>query len=169
MSTPFLGQLMLASWNFANKGFALCNGQLLPINQNQALFSLFGTTYGGDGRVNFGLPNLQGRTPMSFGNGFNLGQVDGEEFHTLVANEVPTHTHTLQGTTTAASAAKPPTGNLLAATSGAATLYAGASSLQPMNAATISFVGGSQPHENRQPFLVMNWLVALQGIFPSQN
>jgi microcystin-dependent protein len=169
MSTPFLGQLMLVSWSFANRGFALCNGQLLPINQNQALFSLFGTTYGGDGRVNFGLPNLQGRTPMGFGNGFNIGQVSGQEFHTLIASEVPVHTHTLQGTTTAASLSKPPTGNLLAATSGAATLYAGAASLQPMNAATISSVGGSQQHENRQPFLVMNWLVALAGIFPSQN
>ncbi|MGB6941516.1 MAG: tail fiber protein [Bryobacteraceae bacterium] len=169
MSTPFLGQLMLASWNYANRGFALCNGQLLPINQNQALFSLFGTMYGGDGRTNFGLPNLQGRTPISFGNGFTQGAISGTESITLTAGEVPLHTHTLRGTTTAASLSKPPTGNLLAATSGAATLYAGASSLQQMNAATISTVGGSLPHENRQPFLVMNWLVALAGVFPSQN
>jgi microcystin-dependent protein len=167
--TPYLGQLILASWNYANKGFAMCNGQLLPINQNQALFSLLGTTYGGDGRVNFALPNLQGRTPVGYGSGVVIGERAGEDFHTLLATEVPTHNHTLQGTTTAASLSKPPTNNLLAATAGAATLYTGAASLSPMNGSTISFVGGSQPHENRQPFLVMTWLIALQGIFPSQN
>lgn len=89
MSTPFLGQLMLASWNYANRGFALCNGQLLPINQNQALFSLFGTMYGGDGRTNFGLPNLQGRTPISFGNGFTQGAISGTESITLTAAKYP--------------------------------------------------------------------------------
>jgi microcystin-dependent protein len=169
MSTPFLGQLMLASWNYANKGFAMCNGQLLSIQQNQALFSLFGTTYGGDGRVNFGLPNLQGRTPMSFGNSFTQGQIGGTESVTLTSQEVPLHTHQLQATTTAANLSKPPTNNLLAATAGAVTLYAAASSLQPMNPSTISTAGSSQPHENRQPFLVMNWLVALSGLFPSRT
>jgi microcystin-dependent protein len=168
MSTPFLGQLLLASWNYAPKGYAMCNGQLLPINQNQALFSLLGTTYGGDGRINFGLPNLQGRTPIGYGGGVVLGQRAGEDAHTLVSTEVPTHIHALQATTTGATAVTPG-GNLLAATSGAATLYAGVSALGAMNAATISNAGSSQPHENRQPFLVMTWCIALAGIFPSQN
>jgi microcystin-dependent protein len=163
--TPYLGQLMLASWNYATQGWAMCNGQLLSINQNTALFALLGTTYGGDGKVNFALPNLQGRTPVGFGNGIQLGQVGGEEFHTLTPNEVPSHTHPLQ----AASGANltKPGGNLVAA--GGASLFTGASSLGPMNAATIGNSGASQPHENRQPFLVMNWCIALTGIFPTQN
>jgi microcystin-dependent protein len=168
MSTPFLGQLLLASWNFATKGYALCNGQLLPINQNEALFSLLGTTYGGNGMQNFGLPNLQGRTPIGFGNGTVLGQAAGEEAHTLVAAEVPSHSHALQAATAAANIISPG-GNLLAATAGAATPYTGASGLGAMNPATISDAGGSQLHENRQPFLVMNWGIALQGIFPSRS
>jgi microcystin-dependent protein len=168
MSTPFFGQLLLASWNFAPKGYALCNGQLLPINQNQALFSLLGTTYGGNGVQTFGLPNLQGRTPIGYSAGIVIGQTAGEDAHTLVAAEVPTHTHALQATTTGA-ASTSPGGNLLAATAGAATLYTGASGLGAMNAATISNAGGSQPHENRQPFLVMTWCIALTGIFPSRN
>jgi len=165
MSTPFLGQLMLASWNYAAKGWATCNGQLMAINQNQALFSLLGTTFGGDGRVNFALPNLQGRTPVGFGNGIQLGQVGGEEFHTLSVAEVPTHTHSLQAAS-GANATKP--GGALVA-GGGANLFTGASNLAAMNPATIANSGGSQPHENRQPYLVMNWLIALTGIFPSQN
>jgi microcystin-dependent protein len=168
MSTPYLGQLLLASFNYAPKGYAMCNGQLMAINQNQALFSLLGTTYGGNGIQNFGLPNLQGRTPLGAGSGIVLGQSGGQDAHTLVAAEVPSHVHALQATTTAATASTPG-GNLLANTSGAATLYAVASALAPMNAATIANAGGSQPHENRQPFLAMNWCIALAGIFPSQN
>jgi|SRR5580658_4557246 microcystin-dependent protein len=168
MSIPFIGQLLLASWNYAPKGYATCNGQLLPISQNQALFAVLGTTYGGDGIRTFGLPNLQGRTPVGYGAGVVIGQTAGQDAHTLLAAEVPSHTHALQATTTSASIISPG-GNLLAATAGAATLYTGASGLAPMNAATISNAGGSQPHENRQPFLVMNWCIALTGIFPSQN
>jgi len=167
--TPFLGQLILASWNYANRGFAMCNGQLLTINSNQALFAVLGTIYGGDGRVNFALPDLRGRTPIGNGNGVMIGERAGEDFHTLISSEVPSHNHVLQGTTTAANLVKPPTNHLLAATAGAATLYTGASSLSAMNGSTISFVGGSLPHENRQPCLVMTWLIALTGIFPSQN
>ncbi|MGA2742626.1 MAG: tail fiber protein [Bryobacteraceae bacterium] len=163
--TPFLGQLMLASWNYTTQGWAMCNGQLLPINQNNALFALLGTTYGGDGRVNFALPDLQGRTPVGFGNGINLGQVGGEWFHSLLAAEVPTHTHPLQ----AASGANvtKPAGALVAG--GGATLFTGAASLGAMNGATIGNSGAGQPHENRQPFLVMNWCIALTGLFPTQN
>jgi microcystin-dependent protein len=163
--TPFLGQLMLASWNYTTQGWAQCNGQLMPIAQNQALFALLGTTYGGDGRVTFALPNLQGRTPVGFGNGINLGQAGGEEYHTLLASEVPLHGHTLQAASGANSTK--PGGNLVAG--GGATLFTGAANLGAMSAGTIGNTGGSQPHENRQPYLVMNWCIALQGIFPSQN
>src|ERR1700692_3190274 len=97
MSEPFIGEIKIISWNYPPKGWAFCNGQLQPINQNQALFSLFGTTYGGDGRVNFGLPNLQGRNPLHFGNGFTLGQVGGETAHTLITSELPAHTHLMSG------------------------------------------------------------------------
>jgi microcystin-dependent protein len=163
--TPFLGQLMLASWNYTTDGWAMCNGQLMPINQYSALFSLLGTTYGGDGIRTFALPNLQGRTPVGVGNGIVLGQAGGEELHTLVAAEVPAHTHQLQATSPA-SLTKP--GGALVA-GGGASLFTGPSGLGAMNAATISNIGGGQAHENRQPYLVMNWCIALVGIFPSQN
>jgi microcystin-dependent protein len=165
MSEPFLSEIKMMSFNFPPKGWAFCNGQLLPINQNQALFSLLGTTYGGDGRVNFGLPNLQGRTPMHMGNGHVLGENGGEQSHVLSISEIPTHTHNLMGTTTAADVPGPGT-NLLAA---AANLYAGASNLTSMNPASISAAGGNQAHLNMQPFLTISFCIALQGIFPSQN
>jgi microcystin-dependent protein len=163
--TPYLGQLMLASWNYTTQGWAMCNGQLMPISQNQALFALLGTTYGGDGIRTYALPNLQGRTPVGFGNGINLGQVGGEEVHMLAASEVPAHTHLLQSVP-GANLTKP-AGALVA--SGGATLFTGAANLGAMNGATIGNNGGSQPHENRQPFLVMNWCIALSGIFPTPN
>jgi microcystin-dependent protein len=167
MDTQFLGQLMLAAFNFPPRGWAQCNGQLLPINQYTALFSLLGTIYGGDGTQNFALPNLQGRTAVSFGNGFVQGQRAGEDFHTLVSGEVPQHTHQLQGTAAAVGSPNPlnnmlgPTGNLQ--------IYSNASGLQAMNGGMITNYGGSQGHENRQPFLVMNWCIALTGIFPTRN
>ena len=167
-ANPYIGEIRIFGFNYAPQGWALCNGQLLPIAQYTALFSLLGTTYGGNGMQNFGLPNLQGRTPIGFGNGTVLGQAAGEEAHTLVAAEVPSHSHPLQAATAAANIISPG-GNLLAATAGAATPYTGASGLGAMNPATISDAGGSQLHENRQPFLVMNWGIALQGIFPSRS
>lgn len=139
--TPFLGQLMLASWNYTTQGWAQCNGQLLPINQNTALFALLGTTYGGDGIRTFGLPNLQGRTPVSFGSGIVLGQMGGEEFHTLLQNEVPTHTHALQAASGANSTK--PAANLVAG--GGATLFTGASGLVALNGATIGNAGEACP------------------------
>jgi microcystin-dependent protein len=167
MSQPFVAQLMLASFNFAPKGWAMANGQLLPINQNQALFSLIGTTFGGNGIQNFALPNLQGRTSVGVGSGINYGEVAGVESVTLLSVNVPPHIHALNASGAMASSARPAAGDLLA--SQGASVYAPAASLGAMNAASVSTVGGSQPHENRQPFLVMNWCIALQGIFPSRN
>jgi microcystin-dependent protein len=165
MSEPFLGQLMLASWNFAPRGWTMANGQLLAINQNQALFSLLGTTFGGNGLQNFALPSLQGRAPVHQGNGFSMGQMGGEEAHTINSSETPTHTHlaTAIGTATGGD----PAGGYLGG--GGAPVFAPPASAAPMISATITTVGGSQPHENRQPYLVMTWVIALQGIFPSRN
>jgi len=165
MSEPFLSEVKIVSFNFAPRGWALCNGQLLPINQNQALFSLLGTTYGGDGRVNFALPNLQGSIPIHFGNGHDLGERGGEENHTLPNSEMAEHTHTF-GASNAAPNQGLPTGNMWASNSGA---YSSASPDSSMNPASISSAGGNQPHTNMQPYLVLNFIIALQGIFPSQN
>ena len=168
MSTPFIAELRLVSFNFAPKGWAQANGQLLPINQNQALFSLCGTTYGGDGRVNFGLPNLQGRVPIHMGSGFTLGQTGGEANHTVILSELPTHTHALQGCN-ATENTPTPANNLLANTTGNLGIYGSASNLVAMAAGDIVNIGGSQPHSNQSPYLVMTWIIALQGIFPSQT
>jgi microcystin-dependent protein len=169
MAEPFLSEIRIMSFNFAPKGWALCNGQLLPINQNQALFSLLGTTYGGDGRVNFALPNLQGRTPIHVGSGHTLGERGGEPAHTLSIAEIPTHTHVASGTSasTDPSGTNVPNDNLLAA--GPGEIYGGSANLVAMGPTTIGNVGGSQAHLNMQPFLTLTFAIALQGIFPSQN
>ena len=165
MSEPFLSEIKMMSFNFAPKGWAQCNGQLLPINQNQALFSLLGTTYGGDGRVNFGLPNLQGRVPMHSGSGHTLGERGGETSHTLSISELPTHIHNLNGTTLAADLPTVPA-NLLATV---ANVYGTATPLTSLNPASLGPTGGSQAHPNQQPYLTLNFCIALQGIFPSQT
>ena len=169
MGTPYLSELRLVSFNFPPKGWTMANGQLMAINQNQALFSLLGTTYGGDGRVNFGLPNLQGRTPIHMGNGFVLGQMAGETAHTLINSEMPTHIHTLNGVNTNATPNLPPGNALLANTVAPLSVYGPASNLVSMYPGDVSMAGSSQPHPNQSPYLVMNWIIALQGIFPSQN
>jgi microcystin-dependent protein len=156
---------MLASWNYTTQGWAVCNGQLMAINQYQALFALLGTTYGGNGIQTFALPNLQGRTPVGFGNGVALGQVGGEEFHTLSAAEVPAHTHPLPAA--AGANLTKPAGALVAG--GGASLFGVFANQVAMNGGTIANSGGGQPHENRQPYLVLNWCIALTGIFPTQN
>lgn len=165
MSEPFLGELKLVSFNFSPKGWAMCNGQLMAINTNQALFSVLGTTFGGDGRVTFGIPNLQGRTPVGAGQGVVLGEMAGESSHTVTLSEIPTHIHVIQAAGTANTDAAP--GNLLGGQGAGA--FATPTNLVAMNPAMLAAVGGSQPHPNQQPFLVMTWIIALQGIFPSQN
>ena len=166
MAEPFLSEIRIMSFNFAPKGWAMCNGQLLPINQNQALFSLLGTTYGGDGRVNFALPDLRARTPIHVGSGHTLGQQGGEQAHTLAIAEIPTHTHTANGSNTNGTAIAAG-GNLLAGTT--PQLYTAPQNLVVLNAATLATAGGSQAHLNMQPFLTLTFCIALQGIFPSQN
>lgn len=164
MAEPFLSEIRIMSFVFAPKGWALCNGQLLPINQNQALFSLLGTTFGGDGRVNFALPDLRARVPIHVGNGHTLGERGGEQAHTLSISELPAHNHI--------PVASSVEGNLLEPGDN----FWGSNSRRPysslgpntaMNPANCTNVGGSQAHLNMQPFLTLNFCIALQGIFPS--
>ncbi len=165
MAEPFLSEIRIMSFGFPPKGWALCDGQLLPINQNQALFSLLGTTFGGDGRVNFGLPNLQSRAPIHVGSGHTLGERGGEQGHTLSISEIPTHTHVLNASSATGTAPVPVT-----AFSGVAAeqpYLAPDNNLVALNPGSLANVGGSQAHLNMQPFLVLNFSIALQGIFPS--
>jgi microcystin-dependent protein len=164
MAEPFLAEIKIVSFNFAPKGWALCNGQLLPINQNQALFSLLGTTYGGDGRVNFALPDLRGRVPAHFGEGLVQGQEDGEETHTLTQAEMPQHSHLWQATNGNGTTPIPGNDRLLAAFNNG--YGAGAS---PVSPPLLGIAGGSQPHTNMQPYLALNFIIALQGTFPPQS
>jgi microcystin-dependent protein len=168
MAEPFLSEIRIFSFGFAPKGWALCNGQFLPINQNQALFSLLGTTFGGDGRVNFALPDLRARTPIHVGSGHTLGEKGGEQAHTLSISELPQHVHGLNATSVQATT-NTPANNLVTGQSTAANLYGAAGNLQAMSPAAVANVGGSQAHLNMQPFLVLNFSIALQGIFPSPN
>jgi microcystin-dependent protein len=179
MSSPFLSEIKLVSFNFAPKGWALCNGQLLPINQNQALFALLGTTYGGDGRVNFALPNLQGDVPIHMGNSHTLGEKGGSTSVTIIQSTMPQHNHTLSAHNSAPGILN---GNIGANTKAFAqglaivvggnqpvNIYGTGTFNQPMSPASITNTGGSQPHNNMMPYLVLNFIIALQGIFPSQN
>ena len=167
MAEPFLAEIRLMSFQFAPTGWALCNGQLLPINQNQALFSLLGTSYGGDGRVNFGLPDLRGRVPMHIGGGHVLGERAGEQAHTLTVAELPTHTHLLGASSADGTGIVP--NNALLAKAAPANPYAQAGNQVAMSPAAVASTGGGQAHQNMQPFLALTFAIALQGIFPSQN
>jgi microcystin-dependent protein len=167
MAEPFLGEIRMMSFNFPPKGWALANGQTLPINQNQALFSLFGTLYGGNGQTTFAIPNLRGQVPIHMGNGHTQGEKAGSSSVTISQQTMTQHIHIAQGTTT--NADQPvPTSNFLGA---ANNMYAPANAggLTSLDPTTITSLGGSQPHENRQPYLTISFCVALQGIFPSQT
>lgn len=177
MPTPLLGEIKIVSFNFAPQGWALCNGQLLPINQNQALFSILGTTYGGNGQTNFALPDFRGRVPFHVGSGMILGERAGAAVHTLTTSEMPAHTHLPNASNTSGNlpfpaAASPVVQHNIWAIS---TQNPYESPLAPgfaaaaMHTGCISNTGGSQPHENRQPYSVFNFIIALIGVFPSRN
>jgi microcystin-dependent protein len=174
MAEPFIGQIIMSGFNFAPRGYATCDGQLLSIAQNTALFSLLGTQFGGDGRVTFGLPDLRGRVPVHQGQGPGLtprtmGEQAGEENHTLISTEMPMHNHLL-ATTNVAGALGTPNGNFLAASSdGAFAFYRPTSDGSTLNPQSIGLAGGNQPHNNMQPYLVINFSIAMEGIFPSRN
>jgi microcystin-dependent protein len=168
VAEPFLSEIRIMSFVFAPRGWALCNGQLLPINQNQALFSLLGTTFGGDGRTNFALPDLRARTPIHVGSGHTLGERGGEQAHTLSIAELPEHAHTANATTAQAdqnSSGAAPT--RLPAQSNFSPLYGPAGNPAAMAPNALGNIGGSQAHLNMQPFLTLSFCIALQGIFPS--
>jgi len=176
VSEPFLGEIKMFAGNFAPRGYALANGQLLSIAQNTALFALYGTTYGGDGRVTFGLPDLQGRAPMEQGQGAgltprDLGESAGTPTVTLLATEIPPHTHTMSGEDNEATQVNPVGNAFGVGTSGNLYTTAGAPGLQlqPMSGQTVAPNAGGQPHNNQQPYLAITFIVAVQGIFPARN
>ena len=171
MSEPFMSEIRIMSFNFAPAGWAQCNGQLLPINQNQALFSLLGTNFGGNGQTNFALPDFRGRIPMHVGNFHTLAERAGEEAHTLSVSEMPAHNHFMSASLTNGDSVNPNfsgTGRVLAASPG--NVYRGTlTNLATLNAGTIAPVGGSQAHTNMMPYLTLMFCIALQGYFPSQS
>ena len=166
MGTPYLSEIRIMSFNFAPKGWAFCNGQQMPINQNQALFSLLGTTYGGNGQTTFALPNLQGRTAMHLGNGHTQGETGGEAAHTLTVTEIPTHTHTANASSSEGNSPVPAS-NVLASPLNQS--YAPPAAGVVMDPSTVAATGGSQAHNNLQPYLALNFCIALQGAFPTRN
>lgn len=168
MSEPFLAEIRIVGFNFAPRGWAFCDGQILPINQNQSLYSLLGTTYGGDGRTSFALPDLRGRTPVHLGEGVTQGEKNGEETHTLSSAEMPAHSHVRQGTRDAATDSKA-NGGLVFARAAQASYHDAPNTAVNSRPGTVANVGGGQAHENMQPYLVVNFTIALRGLFPSRN
>ena len=166
MAEPFLSEIRIFSFNFPPKGWAFCNGQFMPINQNQALFSLLGTTYGGNAQTTFALPDLRDRVPIHVGAGHILGEKGGSPAETITQQQMPQHIHFVNASSSNQNGNNNPSGRFLG---GVTNMYHTAQSLQPINAATISNVGGSQAHNNLQPLLGLNFCIALQGIFPSRN
>ena len=173
MGTPYMGEIKIVAFNFAPQGWAMANGQLLPINQNQALFSLFGTTYGGNGQTNFAIPDMRGRIPNHFGSGLDLGERGGEAAHTLTSSEMPQHNHFITASTRVPVVDDPnstpdPTGAYFGRTSHPG-YHAPSGGLTTLSPFSLGSIGGSQPHNNMAPYLVLTFIVALQGAFPSQN
>lgn len=168
MSEPFLAEVRIFGFNFAPRGWALCDGQILPINQNQSLYSLLGTTYGGDGRTSFALPDIRGRVPIHVGEGHREGQKSGEETHTLSANEMPNHDHVLMGSNDVPGSPLTPEGHVFSKANFDFYREPG-NTLQALNQASTFNVGGGQAHENMQPYIALNYGIALQGLFPSRN
>lgn len=184
MSEPFLAEIKAVSFNFPPKGWALCNGQLLPINQNQALFALLGTTYGGNGQTNFALPDLRGQVPIHVGSGHTLGETAGQTSVTVNLQQLPTHNHILQGSATPVAATSanatpgaagtnkflaPSIASVQGGQTSPANLYGAPTNLVAMSPDAVTSTGGSQPHNNMMPYLTLNFIIALQGIFPSRN
>ncbi len=174
MATPFIGQITIFAGNFAPRNWAFCNGQLLFIAQNTALFSILGTTYGGNGTTNFALPDLRGRVPIHFGQGPGLsnyveGQLGGEESHTLTQNEMPAHNHQANSVAGGGNQASPAGGLPAIESTGTSLDYSSGVANAAMGNSMISTAGGSQPHNNMQPYLAVNYIIALNGIFPSRN
>ena len=168
MAEPFLSEIRIMSFDFPPKGWAFCDGALLPINQNQALFSLLGPNYGGNGQTNFALPDLRSRVPIHMGPGHTLGERAGQAAHTLTQSEMPQHIHFLQASSNATNGSATPSNNFLG---GGNNVYhaPNVGGLTTFSPEVILPVGGSQPHENRQPYTTLNFCIATQGIFPSQN
>ena len=166
MSGPFVGEIRMFAGNFAPAGWAFCNGALIPIDQNPTLFQLIGATYGGDGQNNFALPNLQSRVPVHVGPGFALGQSGGVETVTLTTSQIPAHSHVPQCSSLAGTQAGPDNGVWAVAQSN---IYADTAPGVTMAANAIGSAGGSQPHDNMIPFLVINFIISLFGVFPSQS
>jgi microcystin-dependent protein len=170
MSEPFLAEIRIVGFNFAPRGWAFCDGQILPINQNQSLYSLLGTTYGGDGRTSFALPDLRSRTPIHRGDGHSLGQKSGTETVTLTAAQIAAHSHTFKASSTAG-VDRSATNNILANTEPLGNLYhdAEAATMTPLRSGSITNAGGGQAHNNMQPYTTLSFCIALQGLFPSRN
>lgn len=174
MSDQFVAEIRIFGCNFAPLQWGLCNGQILPISQNTALFSLIGTFYGGNGTSNFALPNLQGNVPLQQGQGpglslYDLGETGGEQAVTLLTTEIPSHTHMLKVDTAAKKESATLSNGTPAGLSSGASLYSTAASNVSMNANTLSSFGGSQPHDNMQPYLALNFCIALSGVYPSRS
>jgi microcystin-dependent protein len=174
MAEAYVSEIRIFSFNFAPRGWSFCNGQTLPINQNQVLFALIGTTYGGNGVTTFQLPNLQGNVPISMGNSpaggsYTEGEVGGQANVTLTYNEMPMHTHTMQASAVAATQNSPTSNSPAQPVSAVGNIYGPVSGAATMAQQAVGVTGGSQPHNNMQPYLVLNFCIALQGIFPTRN